>query len=234
MEPAAPNSGRLSRSEVEKNTIDYYRTADGTRPDLRVVKLDERLLIVKDFRRSDRVFRDLVGPILIRRELGALRKLDGIAGIPRLVGRIDRHALAMEHIPGRSLDLVEPGTLNAGFYEALRRVLDAMHARGVAHCDLRSRGNVMLGEDGRPYVVDFAACVFKGRGFNPLIRWVFEQFVLADCNAVLLVKQRMSPELLTDEDKAALARELPYERPAKLIGENVRNLTRRLLTHRGR
>jgi len=92
----------------------------------------------------------------------------------------------------------------------------------------------MLGEDGRPYVVDFAACVFKGRGFNPLIRWVFEQFVLADCNAVLLVKQRMSPELLTDEDKAALARELPYERPAKLIGENVRNLTRRLLTHRGR
>ncbi|MGC8863976.1 MAG: RIO1 family regulatory kinase/ATPase, partial [Armatimonadota bacterium] len=205
MIPVAVNGRRLSRSEVEQNTVDYYRLANGTRPDLRLVRLDERMLIVKDFRRSDRLFRDLVGPILIRREMGALRKLSGVVGIPKLIGRIDRHALAMEHIPGRSLDLVEPGTLGPDFYEALQSVLDAMHARGVAHCDLRSRGNVMLGEDGRPYVVDFAACVFRGRGMNPLIRWVFDQFVLADCNAVLLVKQRMSPELLTDEDRAALA-----------------------------
>jgi len=223
---------RLQRSAIEENTVDYYRTASGTRPDLRVVELDGRRLIVKDFRRSDRLFRVLVGPILIRRELGALRKLAGVKGVPQIVGGIDRHALAMEHIPGRSLDAVERGTLNGGFYERLREVIDAIHSRGVAHCDLRSRGNVMLGEDGQPYIVDFAACVFRGRGINPLIRWVFNQFVLADRNAVLLVKQRVSPELLTEEDKAALARGLPFERPAKFIGENVRRLTRRLLTRR--
>ncbi|MCX8052466.1 MAG: hypothetical protein N3B12_01545 [Armatimonadetes bacterium] len=224
----------ITRETIEQSTIDYYRTACGTRPDLRVVRMDSRVLIVKDFFRSDPLFRRLVGPILIRREVGALRKLAGVDGIPQLVGKIDRYALAMEHIPGRGLNNVQPGELHPEFYVELRRIIDEMHARGVAHCDLRSRGNVMLGDDGRPYIVDFAACVFLGRGINPLIRWVFNQFVLADQNAVLLVKQRMSPELLTDEDKTALSQQMPFERPAKFIGENVRRLTRRLLTRQNR
>lgn len=224
---------RLPRIAIEANTITYFRTATGTRPDLRLVQLGNHCVIVKDFNRSDVLFRAIVGPILIRRELGALRILDGVPGIPRLVGEVDRYAFAMEHIPGRSLDRVEPGTLQARFYERLREVVDAMHARGIAHCDLRSRGNVVLGDDGEPYIVDFAACVFRGRGLNPFIRWVFEQFVLADRHAVLLIKQRLSPELLTDEDRQQLAQELPYERPARFIGENVRKLTRKLLVRRG-
>ena len=88
----------------------------------------------------------------------------------------------------------------------------------------------MRGEDGTPYVIDYAACVYRGRGLNPLTRWLFGQFVLADRNAVLLMKRRHSPGLLTDADKAELARELPFERPARFIGENVRKLTRKLLT----
>ena len=128
---------------------------------------------------------------------------------------------------------MQPGSLGNGFYAALREVVDGIHARGVAHCDLRSRGNVMLGEDGRPYIVDFAASAFRGRGINPFTRWLFNQFVLADRNAVLLVKQRLSPELLTEAEKDELTRGLPYERPARLIGQSVRKLTRRLLTRRG-
>ena len=222
----------LSRETIEENTTDYLRTAAGTRPDLRVVDLGDRKLVVKDFKRSDFLFRLLVGPILIRREFGALRNLVGVKGVPQLVGRLDRYSLAMEHVPGISLDRIEPGSLDNGFYADLRKAIDDMHARGVAHCDLRSRGNVMLGDDGRPYMVDFAACVFRGRGINPFFRWLFRQFVLADENAVLLIKQRLSPELLTDDEKAQLAQDLPYERPARFIGENVRKLTRRLLTRR--
>ena len=222
----------LSRETIEENTTDYLRTAAGTRPDLRVVDLGDRKLVVKDFKRSDFLFRLLVAPILIRREFGALRNLVGVEGVPQLVGRLDRYSLAMEHVPGVSLDRIEPGSLDNGFYANLRKAIDDMHARGVAHCDLRSRGNVMLGDDGRPYMVDFAACVFRGRGINPFFKWLFRQFVRADENAVLLIKQRLSPELLTDDEKAQLAQDLPYERPARFIGENVRKLTRRLLTRR--
>ncbi|MCL5104360.1 MAG: hypothetical protein M1133_09635 [Armatimonadetes bacterium] len=223
---------RLSRRKIEENTVDYCRTAGGTRPDLRVVDLDGRRLIVKDFKRSDFLFRVIVGPILIRREFGALRKLRGVAGIPELVGKLDRYAFAIEHIRGTSLEHVEQGSLDNKFYVRLRTVIDDIHSRGVAHCDLRSRGNVMLGEDGRPYVVDFAACVYRGRGINPFFKWLFHQFVLADRNAVLRIKQRTSPELITDQDRAELATPLPFERPAKRFGETVRNVTRKLLTRK--
>jgi len=246
----------LSRKEIEAATVGYYRTAGGTRPDLRVVDWNSRRIVVKDFIRSDPMFRLIVGPILIRREYGALRKLIGVKGIPQLVGRIDRYALAMEHVAGISLAEFDSATrqntsankeaphpcsklpdsqpkvkfLDEEFYAQLRETVDQMHSRGVAHCDLRSRGNVMLGEDGRPYLVDFAACVFKGRGINPFFRWLFHQFMLADRNAVLRIKQRHSPELLTEDEKAELARPMPFERPAKFIGESIRKLTRRLLT----
>jgi len=223
---------RFKREEIERNTVDYYRTAAGTRPDLRVVDYKDEKFIVKDFNRSDTLFRLVVGPILIRREFGALRKLIGTLGIPRLVGVVDRYALIMEHIPGTSLADIESGYLDNEFYARLREVVDRMHSRGVAHCDLRSRGNIMRGDNGQPYIVDFAACVFRGWGINPFTRWIFHQFVLADRNAVLLAKQRCSPELLTDEEKAELARPLPFERPAKSIGQNVRNLTRWLLTRK--
>ncbi len=140
------------------------RTAGGTRPDLRVVDTPDGRIVVKDFKSSDLLFRLIVGPILIRREYGALRKLFGVEGVPRLVGRIDRYAFAIEHVPGVSLDQSLPKQPDDAFYTDLRHVIDDMHSRGVAHCDLRSRGNVMLGSDGRPYVIDFAACVFLGRG----------------------------------------------------------------------
>jgi serine/threonine protein kinase len=225
---------RYSRELIERNTVDLLRTAGGTRPDLRVVKLEDRTIVVKDFKRSDFLFRAIVGPVLIRREFGAMRNLTGVQGIPQLVGRMDKYALAMEHISGISLEHISQRVLTNEFYMELARVVCDMHSRGVAHCDLRSRGNVILGDDGRPYVVDFAACIYRGRGINPFTRWLFSQFVLADNNAVLRIKQRLSPELLTEEDRAELAVPLPFEAPAHIVGESVRKLTRRLLTGRRR
>lgn len=224
----------LTRQFVEVHTVEYLRTAEGTRPDLRVVDTPQGRLVVKDFSRSDFLFRAIVGPILIRREYGALRKLAGIEGVPRLIGRVDRYSLAVEYVSGVSLDTKPSEPLSNEFYTELRSVIDRIHARGVAHCDLRSRGNVMVGSDGRPYVIDFAACVFRGRGWNPFFRWLFGQFVLADRNAVLRIKKRISPQLLSDAEIAELETPLPYERPARAFGETVRKITRRLLTRRNK
>jgi len=222
----------ITRALVEAHTVGYYRNAGGTRPDLRVVEIDGRMMVVKDFKGSDALFRRIVGPIMIRREFGALGNLIGVEGVPQLISRIDRYAIAMEHIPARSLIDITPGTLNAEFYERLARTVESIHSRGLAHCDLRSRGNVMVDSEGRPYVVDFAACVYRGRGINPFTRGLFGEFVKADRNAVLRIKQRLSPELITPAERDELARPLPYERPAKFIGESIRKITRRLLTLR--
>lgn len=221
----------MTRDEIDKNTVAFLRTAGGTRPDLRVVEMDGRRVVVKDFRRSDVLFRLLIGPILISREYGALLRLQGVQGIPRAVQKIDRYAMVIEHVEGKSLREA-PGPITEEFFDRLAEIVHAVHERGVTHCDLRSSGNVVMSEEGRPYVVDFAACVLRGRGHNPLINFLYRQFVLADDNAVLLLKRKHAPDSLRPEELERLAVPLPYERAATAIGKAFRNLARRLLTRR--
>lgn len=220
----------LSRELIEQRTTAFPRTAKGTRPDVRIVDLDSGRIVIKDFRRSAPLFRLLIAPILIRRETGALRALDGSVGIPRFLGRIDRDAFAMEYLDGRPGN--ESDALPNDFYDALRAVVEAMHSAGIAHCDLRAVGNILVGSDGRPYLVDFAACAFRGRGINPITRRIFELFALADLNAVLRLKRRLSPQLLTEEDRAQLAQLLPFEKEARALSKGARKLIRLVLARR--
>lgn len=86
--------------------------------------------------------------------------LAGLPGIPRLLpkvtdldGRPLPHAVAREYIPGCPLraGLV----LDPAFFSSLRQTLLEMHRRGIAYVDLHKRENIIVGRDGRPYLVDF-------------------------------------------------------------------------------
>ncbi len=221
----------ISRQQVEGNTVCYYRHAVGTRPDLRVVEVDGYQFTVKDFSQSDRLFRCFIAPLLIRREYGALAKLRGVKGVPQLVCRVDRYAFATSHITGENLEAAGPEGIDEAFYEKLKRVIDDCHGRGVAHGDLRSQGNVMIDNDGQPHVVDFAACVYLAKGINPITRWLFAQFVVADHYAILRIKRRMTPDLLTPEEAKQIESPLPFEKPAKFVGTGIRSIVTKLFTH---
>ena len=41
------------------------------------------------------------------------------------------------------------------FFPGLRGILDVLHARGMAYVDLHKRENVLVGSDGKPYLLDF-------------------------------------------------------------------------------
>lgn len=226
------NEKKLNRTDIEQRTVSRHRIAGGTRPDLRVVRVNDRLLAVKDFRYSSTIFRYIIGPILIRREYGALVKLSGAKGVPQIESKIDKCAIAMEHISHKTLGEIPEDSIGNDFYYELAKIVDEIHKRGVAHCDLRSRGNVLVGEDGKPYVVDFAACVYLGRGINPFTRWLFYQFVEADKNAVIRLKKKFSPGHLSETEKAEIAHPMPFEKQARWIGCTVRNLVRALSTER--
>ncbi len=221
----------INRQIIENNTVCYYRHAGGTRPDLRVVELDGCQYTVKDFSHSDRLFRYFIAPLLIRREFGALAKICGVKGVPQLVCRIDRYAFATHHITGLSLEAADPERIDNSFYDKLRNVVDDIHSKGVAHGDLRSQGNVMIDNDGQPHVIDFAACVYYARGINPITRWLFAQFVVADHYAILRVKRRMTPHLLTPEEAKQIESPLPFEKPAKFVGAGIRSIVTKLFTH---
>jgi predicted Ser/Thr protein kinase len=224
----------LSLEELRARARAVYRRGGGTRPEVLLVGLDGRQAILKDYTRSDPWFRRLVGPLSVRREARALKQLQGVRGVPRLLGTIGRHALLLEFVPGEAARTLKRGALGPEFFERFYRLLEEIHRHGVAHCDLRSQGNILVGPDGQPWMVDFTAHFRRGRRWNPAARWLYGKFCQADRVAVARLKKSLAPELLTVEEKAALARDrkTPLERVARAIGKSIRNASRLLLTKR--
>jgi predicted Ser/Thr protein kinase len=68
--------------------------------------------------------------------------------------------LAMEYVAGQPLDSLINGSVPLSMKEKLRiaaglaEALDHAHAKGIVHRDVKP-GNVMVGEDGRPKLMDF-------------------------------------------------------------------------------
>lgn len=115
--------------------------------------------VVKDFRPCIAPIRCLFGPLSVWRELAALRRLADLPGIPQNPRRIDRYAFEYRFIEGRSLTTFkgQPDLVSGDFFVALEDLVRAMHARAIAHLDLHSRRNIIVGSDGRPALVDFAS-----------------------------------------------------------------------------
>jgi predicted Ser/Thr protein kinase len=148
-------------------------------------------IVVKDLARRPWPVRSLLGPWQLDREERAYRRLAGTPGIPRLIGRPDRQSLAIEYIPGRSLDTMRRGDLDTIFFDQLEDLLLEMHRRGIAHGDLHHR-DILQGSDGKPYVVDFATSMSAGPKVDPLLRLLFEQMCQADRHAVAKLRRRLT------------------------------------------
>jgi predicted Ser/Thr protein kinase len=227
-----PSAPAPTLDELRSRVRKVFRQGGGSRPEVSLVEYAGALAVLKDYTRSDPLFHRLIGPLSVRREARALRLLDGVAGVPRLLAVFDGNAVVLEYVAGPSARELGRGALTPAFFERLHRLVGAMHARGVAHCDLRSSGNILLGPDQTPFVVDFVANFRRGRWWNPLTRWMFTRLCEADRGAIARLKNTHAPELLTPEEHAALARDrkTPLERGARVIGRGVRDLSRWLLT----
>ncbi len=224
----------LSLQELRARATKTFRHGGGSRPEVLLIRLNGEEAVLKDFSQSDPWFRRVVGPLSARREARALKQLEGARGVPRLLRRVSRDALLLEHILGTSVRQVPPGGLTPEFFERFYRLVDRLHEFGVAHCDLRSQGNILVGADGEPHAVDFTAHFRRPRPWNFAARWMYAKFCEADRVAVARLKKTHAPELLTDAEKFSLTRDRKtwLERAARFIGKSVRNISRWLLTKR--
>jgi hypothetical protein len=128
-------------------------------PDVLRIAHRGRLLVVKDFAPRARLVRATLGRLITRREACAWAALAGHACVPRFAGTIDEHALAAEYRPGRAVTRRVARELPADFLAQLAVAIADMHARGVVHLDLRHQGNLLLGDDGAPVLLDFASAL---------------------------------------------------------------------------
>jgi len=130
-------------------------------------------MVVKDYSRRGLLVR-LYGRFCLRNEEKALRRLAGVEGVPEFCGRLGPCSLAMERIEGESLAALRRSdrreAIGPEFLDRLRALFLALEERGVFHADPHMR-NILRDAQGRPWLVDFSFCYF--RGALPLLdRWL--------------------------------------------------------------
>lgn len=220
---------RSGLKALRAGTVEVLRRGGGSRPDVLRVRCGDADAILKDQNGCDTVFARLLGPLLAWREARSLRRLQGVAGVPALIDRPDSRSLLMEYIPAVPITRASHADWPA-FFAALDRLLDAMHQRGVAHCDLRSPNNTLVSDAGDPVLVDFVASVHDARSWNPVGRRLFGLFCGVDRKAVIKLKSIVAPELVTEAERPLLEHRIPMHRALRRTGIVIRNVTRKLFT----
>jgi len=163
-------------------------------PVVSVVDYDGRPAVLKDYRRKNPLTRGLIAPSLVKREFAVLRHLEGIPGIPKAYAVLEKRALVLEYVDGKTINKFKAGELPDRVYQRLVDLVGAMHDRGVVHLDLRQRKNILIA-GGQPWLIDFANAM-KGR-LTSTLRAI-------DQSALLKFKERNWPHLVTDADREAL------------------------------
>ena len=207
----------ITRENLEGRIIDSLRPAKPWQPDVLRARGGRGTVVVKDYRRRGFLYRFFVGIPSTWNESRMYRRLEGLEGIPRCAGRIDRYALAVDYIEGRNASAFRPGELPKEFFDRLRSIVDAVHARNVVLCDLRNKKNIMVGTDGRPYLIDLCTAFGRGRFWNPLRTWLFGVFYQDDLLGIAKLKRQLAPDLLTPEEDRKLTEGLFLQKEAMAI-----------------
>jgi serine/threonine protein kinase len=220
----------LKLSGLTENHCEILRHSSNTRPVIWVVEEKGVRAVVKDFSNSKFFYRNIIGRFLIWRERRAYETLKGLKGIPTYYGVIDGLALALEEIPSRPLKKHNKNIkLSDTFFADLKNIVDSFHKRGLAHCDLKNGANVLVGHDGRPYIVDWSASISEEEcRFFPMNR-IYLRFVLDDYFAIIKLKMRYAPETLTLTEKREYAQRSHMERGVRVVRDRLRKTLKKIV-----
>lgn len=170
------------------------------------------------------------GRFLCRREADLYGRVDDLPGVPHLIGRVGETGFLHAFVPGHPLGRRE--TVGAEFFGQLRALLDELHRRHIAYVDLNKRENILVGDDGRPYLIDFQIALhFPPRGWRrlPPVRWLLRRFQRADDYHYRKHKRRLRPDLLTADEQRALQRLSIWIRLHRLVARPVTQVRRWVL-----
>lgn len=168
-----------------------------------------------------------LGRFLARREKYFLSSLQGVRGIPKVYesvqvnGRAWKNAVAHDYIPGKPLSISDK--LRPDFFEQVEKLLQVLHAQRIIYVDLHKQENVLVGDDGLPYLIDFQVSVQLPDW--ALCRPLFQ--ALRDCDCYNFDKHRWIHGLPPASGKSW---PMPiWIRLHRKIGVPLRTLRRRLL-----
>jgi RIO-like serine/threonine protein kinase len=153
------------------------------------------------------------------REARALTKLDGVDGVPALLGWNGRELLR-GYIAGAPMQQAQPR--DPAYYREALRLLAVLHRRGIVHNDLAKEPNWLVRVDGTPGLVDFQIAWTRGRRGT-----LFRLLAREDVRHLLKHKRTYCPEALTRRQRAILATPAPHSRLWRATGKRLYKLVAR-------
>jgi hypothetical protein len=158
-----------------------------------------------------------VGRILRARERAAFEHLDDVGGVPRLIALWGSTGLVREYVEGHPLARGE--RVPDDFHDRLRSLIGTIHRRGMAYVDLEKCENVLVGEDGRPWLFDFQICWYLPARWGGEL-WPFRAIrswlQAGDRYHLVKLQRRTRPDQLSADQLAASYRRPWYVRVHRL------------------
>ena len=171
-----------------------------------------------------------LGRAICQHETDNLRRLREVAQIPNLLDEYGDTGFVYEYIEGSSLD--ENPNLPDDFFNRLEELLKQIHLCRVAYIDLNKRGNVLLGCDNLPYLIDFQISCYIPRLFRPLsilTDGILRILQKEDFYHLNKHKRRLSGHLMDIEQIYASRQKSHWIRAHRGIGRPLTRLRRKIL-----
>lgn len=145
------------------------------------------------------------GRFLFRRESRLLKKTQHLNGVPRFSGAWEDTGLIHPFVEGRPLS--KDDAIADDFFPRLEALIAEMHALGIAYVDLEKRENVLVGDDGGPWLFDFQIGWDRGGWFAT--RWILRILQRSDRYHLLKHWRRLRPDQL-DESRLRESETPPF------------------------
>ena len=139
----------------------------------------------------------------LEREYAAYQRLKGVEGVPACYGLLAKRYMVMEFIEGTAYRHATWQDRDQWF-AGLLSVIQTFHARGVSHGDLKSKTNMIVGSDQKPYIIDFGTTFLFQDGFHPINNHLFEFGKRLDINAWVKHKYHGRYKNVSEEDRKLL------------------------------
>ena len=114
-------------------------------------------VVLKIYRRQDLLGLGMnwLGCRLAQREIYFYRQLQDLPGIARFFGSYGSNGFIHAYVAGQDLLEYPKDRIADDFFDQLIDLMRSLHERGMSYVDANKRDNVIVGEDGRPYLIDF-------------------------------------------------------------------------------
>ncbi|MDA8403947.1 MAG: hypothetical protein M0Z56_07090 [Desulfobacteraceae bacterium] len=145
----------FTRKDLASGKIHVLCKGRWANADLYLFQQRQNRWVIKDFAPCPPFIRKTWGRFFARREYRALAKLKGIPGIPEFSFLLDDYAVCYRYIAGGTLKDTPHETIGHDFFVKLENLVIQMHARDLAHLDIRNRRNILVTETGDPALLDF-------------------------------------------------------------------------------